>query len=874
MQENGTTEQEKGYHGQPLFFLGLIRRRADWKKQNDGNWPKFNELEKIHLEKWVKETRGRPVITTAEETPAEKPKKIALRPIQKEAPPAKPKSSRPPALQGNAIAGPSKMNKVVYVRRTAPEVPSEGENDMGVDGPKSFQELDQGRGEERRERGKREDDNDKEEDKLDKDGNDNELEDKDKTNPKGKGKANGKGKGKKVSRKWRAIEPAVEYNEPCTNCAETNNPCLKAERGIRVQRSREEAEKKRKADATAKPAARKRSRKVKSKAEVEEAAAESNIVEITKPTGDTPKRFTRAAAKSKPKPTEENQKGDANERLNSIEANILSLLRSVRGATGKVGGSSFEGQLTWLETAIDHISFLVGLICEEVGIEWEEQAGRGKDGDQTEEGDSEGETQQEGSQQDNKDDEMDGNKSATALKDAGPAATQVLTTEALEGDQSNAQPELGAPTVKVTPATPHSSQDIGSAATITGATPSDNASARQASNAESISAMTPASGMLVVEALQDLCISTMIAQGSTPVPRQVLKSPQWLNFGQCSSNLSSCSTRPYRHFHYLTRPQPDPAATPTGTTGSELPKSSTPPIPLNTPAITNLPPPVVPDNQRGRSLSVDTLGDDCPRTRSRSHGVTPALEAGRSPSPMAVDVHKGGPSGLKRKCEPPREPVHQQYAVVPRLRDGVSHCESLRANAVALDLLEQRYNDLAALNDTEDPLLGGSETESNNDMSPKVYVTNPSESQFIDEILEENKEVDDEDKWEFPTLQPLHCGGPGAEDSNAPSTEPFTLTKTSSQIPRQNDLRHNIVQIVHHNGIYHLALLTCACRGLENVCLDLMYRRLVVTSFVNHCTLFTADVLDYFCLVNLELKAFAPVALVKEEKMRRRGTYK
>ncbi|KAF9525030.1 hypothetical protein CPB83DRAFT_944457 [Crepidotus variabilis] len=144
MRENGTAEQEKGYHGQPLFFLGLIRRCADWKKQNDGNWPKFNELEKIHLEKWVKETRGRPVIAPAEETPAEKPKKIAPRPIQKEAPPAKPKSARPPALQGNAIAGPSKVNEVVYVRRTAPEVPSEGENDMDVDGPKSFQELDQG----------------------------------------------------------------------------------------------------------------------------------------------------------------------------------------------------------------------------------------------------------------------------------------------------------------------------------------------------------------------------------------------------------------------------------------------------------------------------------------------------------------------------------------------------------------------------------------------------------------------------------------------------------------------------------------------------------------------------------------------------------
>ncbi|KAF9525029.1 hypothetical protein CPB83DRAFT_897311 [Crepidotus variabilis] len=218
---------------------------------------------------------------------------------------------------------------------------------------------------------------------------------------------------------------------------------------------------------------------------------------------------------------------------------------------------------------------------------------------------------------------------------------QVLTTEAPEGDQSNAQAESGAPTVKVTPATPHSSQDIGSAATITGATPSDNVSARQASNAENVGAMTPASGMPAVEAPQDLCISTMMAQGSTPVPRQVSQSPRRLNFGQVG-NLVPVGERdplapfsappiyplalrtPTDTFTISHVPNPTPLLPPTGTTASELPKSSTPPIPLNTPAITNLPPPAVPDNQRGHSLGVDTLGDDRPRTRSRSRGVTPA----------------------------------------------------------------------------------------------------------------------------------------------------------------------------------------------------------------------------------------------------------
>jgi len=63
--------------------------------------------------------------------------------------------------------------------------------------------------------------------------------------------------------------------------------------------------------------------------------------------------------------------------------------------------------------------------------------------------------------------------------------------------------------------------------------------------------------------------------------------------------------------------------------------------------------------------------------------------------------------------------------------------------------------------------------------------------------------------------------------------------------------------IVHTNGVHHLPLLTCGCRGPEDVFLDLANARFVPTSFSRISTLFTAAVLDDFRLSNLECKVSA-----------------
>ncbi|KIM39386.1 hypothetical protein M413DRAFT_74977, partial [Hebeloma cylindrosporum] len=77
----------------------------------------------------------------------------------------------------------------------------------------------------------------------------------------------------------------------------------------------------------------------------------------------------------------------------------------------------------------------------------------------------------------------------------------------------------------------------------------------------------------------------------------------------------------------------------------------------------------------------------------------------------------------------------------------------------------------------------------------------------------------------------------------------------SGPIPRSDAFNNSYVRIVHTNGLHYLALVTCQCRG--NVPQDLIASRLVPASLQNTRTLFSAQVLDFFRLCNLEMKASA-----------------
>ena len=65
------------------------------------------------------------------------------------------------------------------------------------------------------------------------------------------------------------------------------------------------------------------------------------------------------------------------------------------------------------------------------------------------------------------------------------------------------------------------------------------------------------------------------------------------------------------------------------------------------------------------------------------------------------------------------------------------------------------------------------------------------------------------------------------------------------------------VCVVHTNGIHNIAMISCSCQGPDHLANDLIAAWLLLASFERIQTIFMLDVLNYFCLSNLELKATA-----------------
>lgn len=80
---------------------------------------------------------------------------------------------------------------------------------------------------------------------------------------------------------------------------------------------------------------------------------------------------------------------------------------------------------------------------------------------------------------------------------------------------------------------------------------------------------------------------------------------------------------------------------------------------------------------------------------------------------------------------------------------------------------------------------------------------------------------------------------------------------TPAVAPAADAFNNSYVWIIHTNGIHHLALLMCNCCQEDQIPMNLVSSGLVPTSFSTIRTLFTVQVLDYFRLCNLELKASA-----------------
>jgi hypothetical protein len=128
------------------------------------------------------------------------------------------------------------------------------------------------------------------------------------------------------------------------------------------------------------------------------------------------------------------------------------------------------------------------------------------------------------------------------------------------------------------------------------------------------------------------------------------------------------------------------------------------------------------------------------------------------------------------------------------------------------------------------------------------------EKNVLDEEDDEvDKECDDEAFTGFVDyLEPTPID---PATSTAGQATPYPIDNVTP--PERDAFNKHYVRIAHVNGIHHLAVLTCSCRGVDNLPMDLIYNRLVPTSFSIIRTLFTTMALDTFRLANLEMKASA-----------------
>ena len=115
------------------------------------------------------------------------------------------------------------------------------------------------------------------------------------------------------------------------------------------------------------------------------------------------------------------------------------------------------------------------------------------------------------------------------------------------------------------------------------------------------------------------------------------------------------------------------------------------------------------------------------------------------------------------------------------------------------------------------------------------------------DVLEED-DIGNEDD-EPPLIAPtdyMPVPGKGMPPDAGPSRDDNMDTHMDTEVPRTDALDNPFVRVVHINGIHHISVVSCPCRGRESTHCDLMAACLVPTSFVRHRTMFTHAVLDDF----------------------------
>lgn len=125
-------------------------------------------------------------------------------------------------------------------------------------------------------------------------------------------------------------------------------------------------------------------------------------------------------------------------------------------------------------------------------------------------------------------------------------------------------------------------------------------------------------------------------------------------------------------------------------------------------------------------------------------------------------------------------------------------------------------------------------------------------------VYVESDECDDEmpGLLEVPSL-PAYMDSDDDDDDADADAEMNTAPGAASESMLHETYHASYVRVVHTTGIHSLGMVSCQCRGLGLLPVDLMASHMVPASFEIIRTLFTVQVLDGFRLSNLELHASA-----------------
>jgi hypothetical protein len=199
------------------------------------------------------------------------------------------------------------------------------------------------------------------------------------------------------------------------------------------------------------------------------------------------------------------------------------------------------------------------------------------------------------------------------------------------------------------------------------------------------------------------------------------------------------------------------------------------------------------------------------------------------------------------------------YLMLPHQHGGI--CPNLLWQKQMLEKFQMK-KDQATSDGAEEPseinYMGPAEPEPD---PQREAVQEEADMQFLDQLFagynpDDIMEEDDSEIVDTEAdVNDRDAGTAGFTDymRNRSSPDQHMNADNTPDAPNCDALANQYIRVVHTNGIHHIALVSCTCKGHETITTDLIY----ATSFVRVRTIFKCSVLDHFRYCNLEMRSSA-----------------